>query len=56
MFRTGNCSSSGGVQYKQLTVFHRASYEESSGWHDMNDIIRSDNDIIEVCILLVFLT
>jgi len=25
MFRTRNCSSSGGVLYKQLTVFHRAS-------------------------------
>jgi len=30
MFRTNICSSSGGVPYKQLTVFHRASYEEFS--------------------------
>jgi len=28
MFRTNNCSSLGGL-YKQLTVFYRASYEES---------------------------
>jgi len=28
---------SGGVLYKQLTVFHRASYEESSRWHDSNN-------------------
>jgi len=29
MFRTSNFSSSGGGLYKQLTVFHHASYEES---------------------------
>jgi hypothetical protein len=33
MFRTSNSSSSGGVLYKQITVFHQASYEESSRWH-----------------------
>jgi len=37
MFQTSNCTSSGGVLYKQLTVFHRASYEESSRWNDMYD-------------------
>jgi len=30
MFRTSKCSSSGGILYKQLTVLHDASYEESS--------------------------
>jgi hypothetical protein len=29
MFRTSNCSSSGGVLYKHFTVFHRAPKEES---------------------------
>jgi hypothetical protein len=38
MFRTSNYLSSGGV-FKQLTVLHRASQEESSCWHDKNDII-----------------
>jgi len=33
MFRTNNFSSSGGL-YNQLTVFHHAFNEESSGWHD----------------------
>jgi len=28
MFRTSKFSSSGGVLYKQLTVFYRAFYEE----------------------------
>jgi len=37
MFQTSNCLSSGGVLYKQRTVFHRASLEESSHWHDTND-------------------
>jgi len=37
IFRTNNCSSSVGVLYKHLTVFHRASYEESSGWRDTTD-------------------
>jgi hypothetical protein len=38
MFRTNSCSSSEGL-YKQLTVFHRASYEESSHWHDTTNYI-----------------
>ena len=37
MFRTSTCSSSGGVLYKQLTVFRHTSSEESSRWHDTND-------------------
>jgi len=32
MFRTNNCSSSGGVLYKQRTVFHHATYEKFSRW------------------------
>jgi len=39
MFRTSNCSSSGGLLYEQSTVFHHASYEDSSCWHDRNIII-----------------
>jgi hypothetical protein len=38
MFRTSNISSTA-VLYKQLTAFHHASYEKSSGWHDKNYII-----------------
>jgi len=38
MFRTRNCSSWGGVLYKQLTVFRHASYEESSCWHDTRSV------------------
>jgi hypothetical protein len=34
MFRTNNCSSSGGL-YKQHSF--RASFEQSSRWHDTND-------------------
>jgi len=37
-------SSSGG--FKQLTVFHHASYEESSCWHDTNDISAITNDTV----------
>jgi hypothetical protein len=37
VLRKSNCSTSGGVLYKHLTVFHQASYEESSRWQDMND-------------------
>jgi len=33
MFRTNNCSSSGGL-YKQVIVFFQAWFEESSRWHD----------------------
>ena len=34
MFRTNNCSSSGGVLYKQLTVFHHA--EIVSKWYEFS--------------------
>jgi hypothetical protein len=37
MFRTINCTSSGGILYRQFTVFHHASKEESSRWHDTDD-------------------
>jgi hypothetical protein len=37
VFRSSICSSSGGVLYKQLTVFRRASWKESSRWHSTND-------------------
>jgi len=36
MFRTNNCSSSGGL-YKQLTVFFHAFYVESSRRKDIID-------------------
>jgi len=37
MFQTSNHLSSGGVLYKQLTLFHHASLEGSSHWHNTND-------------------
>ena len=49
MFRTSKCSSSGGVLYKHLPIFYRASYEASSRRYDTNDTIRSDKDIIQKC-------
>ena len=62
MFRTNNCSSSGGL-YKQITVFFHATYKVSSRWQDMfaiKHILSATAEINylkkKVCISLVFLT
>jgi len=52
MFRTNNCSPSGGL-YKQLTVFHHASYEESSRCNDTIDTVSCLYGIPDVEQLLV---
>ena len=49
MFPTNNCSSSGGVLHKQLTVFHHASYEEFICWNDTCNII----PIVSATIVLI---
>ena len=46
-----NHFSSSGLLYKQLTVFHHPSYEESSRWHDTNDdiLLMMNNYLFETC-------
>jgi len=44
MFRTSNCSSSsGGVLYKQLKVFHRASFKMHG------EMLMMNNYLFETC-------
>ena len=49
MFRTNNCSSSGGDPYKQLTVFHHCSKH-------VEDNLSKTNYKEKCASLLVFLT
>ena len=52
IFRKSNCSSSGGVLYKQPTVFYRNLHEESSRWHDTIDGM-STNRVVSATRLLL---